>query len=111
MRKPHNKHGKRPKKNWDKPRDDRPRDKDRSKDHRGGKGRERDRDHDRQREQKREREQRHEQHAERVQPPGRPMLYGFHAVRAAWLNPERYMQALYLTEQSAKNFEETLAFA
>lgn len=38
----------------------------------------------------------------------RPALYGFHAVREAWLNPERRVEALYLTEQAAAGFEETL---
>lgn len=38
----------------------------------------------------------------------RPTLYGFHAARAAWLNPERVIEALYLTEQAVKGFEETI---
>lgn len=38
----------------------------------------------------------------------RPTLYGFHAARAAWLNPERVIEALYLTEQAVKGFEETV---
>jgi 23S rRNA (guanosine2251-2'-O)-methyltransferase len=41
--------------------------------------------------------------------PQRPMLYGFHAVCAAWRNPERSIQALYATEAGLKSFEETLA--
>ncbi|MFP4312883.1 MAG: 23S rRNA (guanosine(2251)-2'-O)-methyltransferase RlmB [Alphaproteobacteria bacterium] len=40
-----------------------------------------------------------------------PLLYGFHAVREAWLNPDRTIQNLYLTEQSAKGFDPTLAEA
>jgi 23S rRNA (guanosine2251-2'-O)-methyltransferase len=105
MRKPHNdKRGKRPGKSWDKNRDkDQPRGK-----------HDRDRDHAKQRDKREKQEARAEQeHAPRPHghQGGKPMLYGFHAVRAAWLNPERYMQALYLTEQSAKNFEETLAQA
>lgn len=35
----------------------------------------------------------------------RPSLYGFHAVREAWLNEERQVHALYLTEQSKQGFE------
>lgn len=35
-------------------------------------------------------------------------LYGMHAVRAAWLNPERDIRQLYLTDISAKNFDESL---
>lgn len=38
----------------------------------------------------------------------KPILYGFHAVREAWLNPERVVEQLYLTDQSAKGFESTL---
>lgn len=32
-------------------------------------------------------------------------LYGYHAVREAWLNPERNVKALYVTEQSKAEFE------
>lgn len=39
----------------------------------------------------------------------RPTLYGFHAAREAWLNPERVIEGLYLTAQSASGFEATLA--
>lgn len=39
---------------------------------------------------------------------GSPLLYGFHAVREAWLNPERTVQTLYLTDQSIKGFEATI---
>jgi len=35
----------------------------------------------------------------------RPTLYGFHAVREAWLNPARNVQALYVTPQAHKGFE------
>ncbi len=41
----------------------------------------------------------------------KPTIYGFHAVREAWLNPERQIDALYLTPQSAPGFQETLAEA
>lgn len=43
------------------------------------------------------------------QPRGpRASLYGFHAVREAWLNPERQIHALYINDQSIKDFEETI---
>lgn len=35
-------------------------------------------------------------------------LYGFHAVRAAWLNPRRTVQSLLVTQEALKGFEETL---
>lgn len=35
-------------------------------------------------------------------------LYGYHAVEAAWLNPDRAVKGLYITENAAKNFEEAL---
>jgi 23S rRNA (guanosine2251-2'-O)-methyltransferase len=35
-------------------------------------------------------------------------LYGFHAVRAAFLNPEREISALYVTEAAQEGFAETL---
>ena len=38
----------------------------------------------------------------------RASLYGFHAVRAAWLNPGRDVHTLYITDQTLKGFEETL---
>ena len=38
----------------------------------------------------------------------RPSLYGFHAVREAWLNDERSVEALLLTKQAAGGFEDTL---
>ncbi|MBK6896460.1 MAG: 23S rRNA (guanosine(2251)-2'-O)-methyltransferase RlmB [Alphaproteobacteria bacterium] len=41
----------------------------------------------------------------------KPTLYGFHAVREAWLNPERVIEALYLTPQAAGGFAATLAEA
>lgn len=37
-----------------------------------------------------------------------PNLYGFHAVREAWLNEERAVQTLYLTPQAMRGFEKTL---
>jgi 23S rRNA (guanosine2251-2'-O)-methyltransferase len=41
----------------------------------------------------------------------RPSLYGFHAVREAWLNPERTIYTLYLTESARSGFEPVLAEA
>ena len=38
----------------------------------------------------------------------KPSLYGFHAVHEAWLNPQRDIQALYITPQAQKGFEETI---
>lgn len=38
----------------------------------------------------------------------KPILYGTHAVREAWLNPERAVEKLYLTDQSVKAFESVL---
>jgi len=35
-------------------------------------------------------------------------LYGFHAVREAWLNENRLIHALYLTEQAQRGFESTI---
>jgi len=35
-------------------------------------------------------------------------LYGFHAVREAWLNPQRVPDTLYVTEVSIKGFETTI---
>lgn len=37
-----------------------------------------------------------------------PALYGFHAVREAWLNPERTIDTLWLTPQAARGFEPVL---
>lgn len=37
----------------------------------------------------------------------KPSLYGFHACRAAWLNPERIVEKLYITEQAKRGFEKT----
>ena len=37
------------------------------------------------------------------------LLYGFHAVREAWLNPARKIKALYITEHALNGFESTLA--
>lgn len=39
------------------------------------------------------------------------LLYGFHAVREAWLNPDRTIDQLFLTDHSAKNFEPVLSEA
>jgi 23S rRNA (guanosine2251-2'-O)-methyltransferase len=36
------------------------------------------------------------------------MLYGLHAVRAAWLNPQRICHTLWLSEQSQNDFAATL---
>lgn len=35
-------------------------------------------------------------------------LYGFHAVREAWLNEERTIHTLYITEQAQRGFEKTM---
>lgn len=35
-------------------------------------------------------------------------LWGTHAVREAWLNPERKIRGLYITEQSLKSFEDII---
>lgn len=40
-----------------------------------------------------------------------PNLYGMHAVREAWLNPERDVSVLYITEQAAKQFEDVIEAA
>lgn len=37
-----------------------------------------------------------------------PTIYGFHAAREAWLNEERTIHALYLTEQAQRGFESTM---
>ena len=37
-----------------------------------------------------------------------PILFGFHAVREAWLNPDRTIENLFLTDNSEKGFESTL---
>ncbi len=39
------------------------------------------------------------------------LLYGFHAVRQAWLNPERSVRALYLTEAGEQAMAEALSIA
>ncbi len=41
----------------------------------------------------------------------RPSLYGLHAVREAWLNEARSVQALYLTPQSQNSFEQDIHLA
>ncbi len=38
-------------------------------------------------------------------------IYGFHAVSAAWLNEDRVIQALYITEQAQRGFEESMVEA
>jgi len=38
----------------------------------------------------------------------RGALFGYHAVSNAWLNPERQIRTLYLTEGAARNFEDVL---
>lgn len=38
----------------------------------------------------------------------RPSIYGFHAVREAWLNPSRRIQALYIADTAEKGFEPVL---
>lgn len=38
----------------------------------------------------------------------KPILYGFHAVREAWLNPERAVDQLFLTDQSENGFASVL---
>ncbi len=35
-------------------------------------------------------------------------IYGFHAVSAAWLNEDRAINALYITEQAQRGFEENI---
>lgn len=37
-----------------------------------------------------------------------PDLYGFHAIHAAWLNPDRHIESLYLTSEAVSGFEDTL---
>ncbi len=37
-----------------------------------------------------------------------PSLYGFHAVRQAWLNKDREVFALYITQQALRGFEDTI---
>ncbi len=41
-------------------------------------------------------------------PSHRPSLYGMHAVRAAWLNPNRNIHALYLSEAAMETFAPVL---
>lgn len=41
----------------------------------------------------------------------RASLYGFHAVSEAWMNEERSIEALYVTDQGLKTFEDLLAQA
>ncbi|MGH1456560.1 MAG: 23S rRNA (guanosine(2251)-2'-O)-methyltransferase RlmB [Alphaproteobacteria bacterium] len=40
-----------------------------------------------------------------------PDLYGFHAVREAWLNPDRDISALYISEGALKSFEDDIILA
>ncbi len=42
---------------------------------------------------------------------GGVLLYGFHAVSAAWLNPDRHCQRLVLTQASVRQFESIIAQA
>jgi 23S rRNA (guanosine2251-2'-O)-methyltransferase len=42
------------------------------------------------------------------QPKHRPSLYGFHAVSAAWTNPARTIQNLFITQESLRGFEPVL---
>lgn len=44
-------------------------------------------------------------------PLKRPSLFGFHAVREAWLNPARSVECLYLTDQAVQGFENVLSEA
>jgi 23S rRNA (guanosine2251-2'-O)-methyltransferase len=37
-----------------------------------------------------------------------PSIYGFHAVREAWLNPQRHIDALFVTAPSRGGFEATM---
>ncbi|GAB5388669.1 MAG: 23S rRNA (guanosine(2251)-2'-O)-methyltransferase RlmB [Alphaproteobacteria bacterium] len=39
------------------------------------------------------------------------LLYGFHACRAAWLNPRRRINCMWITRESAAQFEDTLKTA
>ena len=60
---------------------------------------------------------RRDERSERPQPSAprarlsRPDLYGFHAVREAWLNPEREISTLYATAQGQESFAAVLAEA
>ena len=38
-----------------------------------------------------------------------PILYGLHAVREAWLNDARAVQALYITAQAQRSFDKTIS--
>ena len=38
----------------------------------------------------------------------KPNLFGYHAVREAWLNPDRTVNTIYLTKQAIKGFEAEL---
>ena len=38
----------------------------------------------------------------------RASLYGFHAISEAWMNEERYIETLYVTDQGLKSFEDIL---
>jgi 23S rRNA (guanosine2251-2'-O)-methyltransferase len=40
-----------------------------------------------------------------------PQIYGFHAVAAAWTNPERKVHALYATEAGLKTFQDMVSEA
>lgn len=43
-----------------------------------------------------------------LKPSRRADLYGMHAVAAAWLNPARFIHALYVTDQGLNSFQEPL---
>ncbi len=50
----------------------------------------------------------HEPREKKASPGPRPSLFGFHAVREAWLNPVREIQALYLTAAAEAEFSAIL---
>lgn len=61
---------------------------------------------------KHENSQQHQGHGGAGLPRGaRATLWGIHAVREAWLNPDRDIRALYATEDALDAFAETMAAA
>lgn len=54
------------------------------------------------------RSKRTQQPQQRIENTARANLYGFHAVREAWLNDKRRIEAAFITEQAMQGFEETL---